>query len=136
MSCQESTSVSGHLSCHIHSDLARGCGDWITSLSSGFAGPSFSHNEIPYYKLFLFLIYITVRTLYKVVVVVVMRVIHCPCPFEVVRGLDHERAEDSSAVMMVPSCGGEEGIQSKISPGYFLGLSTPPILLYRAWNMS
>lgn len=55
-------------------------------------------------------------------------------PFEVVWGLDHERVEDSSVRMMVPNCSGEEGIQSKLSPGYFLGLSTHLILLYRTWN--
>lgn len=35
--------------------------------------------------------------------------------------------------MMVLNCGGEEGIESKIS-GYFLDLLTPLILLYRDWN--
>lgn len=55
-------------------------------------------------------------------------------PFEVVWGLDHERVEDSSVRMMVPNCSGEEEIQSEISPGYFLGLSNHPILLYRTWN--
>lgn len=36
--------------------------------------------------------------------------------------------------MMVLNCGGEEGIESKIFPGYFLDLLTPLILLYRDWN--